>query len=65
MLRCTCCGRWTVEAVALDRGRGAGVQAFYRVRYEGHTWEEYLTLAAAETDLAERGILEYQEPDDQ
>jgi len=57
MLRCTCCGRWTVETVTLLRGQRR--QTFYRLRRDGVTWDEYLTLAALETELDEQGVLEY------
>jgi hypothetical protein len=56
MLRCTCCGRWTVEAVTLVRDRR---HTFYRVRRDGVMWDEYLTTAALETELTEQGVFEY------
>jgi hypothetical protein len=59
MLRCTCCGRWTVEAITLDRMRGRGPQTFYRVRRNGAIWDGFLTLAAVETALTEQGVFEY------
>lgn len=61
MLRCTCCGRWTVEVITdLDRRHtGRRGQPFYRVTFAGRLWDEYLTLAAAEAALAEQGVLEY------
>jgi len=55
MLRCTCCGRWTVEVITDLAGR----RPFWRVRKDGRTWDEYLTLTALERDLTEQGVYEY------
>lgn len=55
MLRCTCCGRWTVEVIADLAGRAP----FVRVRRAGVVWDEYLTWPAAEDELAAQGVLEY------
>jgi hypothetical protein len=62
MFRCTCCGRWTVEVMALDRGRGrgrGGLSVFYRTYRDGRIFEEYLTHDALERELTEQGIFEY------
>ena len=60
MFRCTCCGRWTVEVIALDRGAGrGGLSVFYRVYRDGRIFDEYLTHEALERELTEQGIFEY------
>lgn len=59
MMRCTCCGQWTVEAVTLDRGSDkGGVITFYRVNRRGRLWDEYTTLAAVTGALIEQGIFD-------
>jgi hypothetical protein len=60
MFRCTCCGRWTVDVIALDRGRGrGGLSVFYRAYRDGRIFEEYLTHDALERELTDQGIFEY------
>lgn len=68
MIRCVCCGRYQVEEIVLDRGRGAGRQRRYRLTQRTDTGVYIVAEAATLDDLVaeldERGILLWPAEDD-
>jgi hypothetical protein len=55
MLRCLCCGRWTVEPILLDRGHGP--RRRLKVCSEGYIVGYYARPDAVEAVLREAGVL--------
>ena len=60
MIRCSCCGHYTVEEVFLDRGRGAGPRRIYRLKQDtdagSYVITETATLDELAVELDQRGI---------
>lgn len=61
MLTCSCCGKYTVEEILLDRMRGAGVRRIYRLKQGGYVLAEAATLDELAVELDTRGVLMWPE----
>lgn len=63
MIRCSCCGTYTVEEIALDLMRGAGPRRIYRLKQDGYVFAEAPDLDALAVEIDARGILMWPEDD--
>lgn len=62
MIRCVCCGKYTVEEIHLDRMRGAGPRQIFRLKQGAYVIAEAGSLDELAAELDARGILMW--PDD-
>jgi hypothetical protein len=58
---CSCCGRYWVQEVVVDRLDGTPARRTYRLRHGGYIIGEYRTLDELAVELDRRGILMWPE----